>query len=92
MVLEGRPEPLEATWPYVELTRSGDDYVRREAHRRLARVRSLLVILGRGGRIVTVDPFVGNMFDLTTFSDERVLETTIDVGADWVGQTDCNVD
>jgi hypothetical protein len=92
VVLERRRGALEATWPYVELTPRGDDYVQREAHRRLAVVRALLVMLDRGGRIVAVDPYVGNTFDLTRFSDERVLGTTIDNGPQWVGQTDCNVD
>lgn len=92
VVLERRLGALEATWPYVQLTPGGDDYVQLDAHRRLAIVRALLVMLDRGGRIVAVDPYVGNTFDLTRFSDERVLGTTIDVGPQWAGQTDCNVE
>ena len=80
---------VEASWPYVELTPDGDHYVQRETRRRVARVKSLLVIVDRRGRIVTVDPYEHDWDDLT-FSSARIVSTTTDPGVHWVGQTDCN--
>jgi hypothetical protein len=90
-VMLPKPHALEADWPYAELTPAGNDYVLREEHRRVPDVSSALVLvdLSHGG-VIAVDPYMEETTGLT-FSGERIVTTTTDIGAHWVGQTDCNL-